>query len=250
MDSSHNVPIPYRIIALVHERNRLFAYPLEQMASDIWSARFRCTCCGACCTRAINNHIFLLDHDVIEVKKIDPDACEPAPYPEFCDQNGMLYVSGYALRMKEDANGSCWFLEEGKCRIYDQRFSGCRIYPHMLRRSAGAPGHITWRQFARKDSHTGGMIPHSPSGSVSRLLRRSRNMRMHISPSRSHSLRPFTNILLCITSGMIRKCIMIVCSGTGRAGRWISKCSMPGNWWNTGLQNRILTINVIVPGLW
>ncbi len=153
MVAANGIPITFRIIALMQERNRLFAYPLEQIASDIWTAKFRCTCCGECCTRAINNHIFLLDHDVTKVKKIDPNAYEPAPDPEFCDQNGMLYVSGYALRMKEDSNGSCWFLEEGKCRIYDQRFSGCRIYPHMLRRSAGAPGHVKWRQFARKGSH-------------------------------------------------------------------------------------------------
>ena len=115
MVAASRIPIPYRIIALMQERNRLFAYPLEQIASDIWSSRFRCTSCGACCTRAINNHIFLLDHDVTEIKKIDPDAYEPAPGPEFCDQNGMLYVSGYALRMKEDTHGSCWFLEDGKC---------------------------------------------------------------------------------------------------------------------------------------
>jgi Fe-S-cluster containining protein len=153
MRTTADIPIPYRIVALMQERNRLFAYSLEQMASDIWSARFRCTCCGACCTRAVNNHIFLLDHDVDVVKAIDPIAYVPAPDPEFCDQNGMLYVSGYALRMKDDASGSCWFLEEGKCRIYDQRFSGCRIYPHMLRRSAGVPGNITWRQFARKGNH-------------------------------------------------------------------------------------------------
>jgi hypothetical protein len=65
----------------------------------------------------------------------------------------MLYVSGYALRMKDDATGSCWFLKDGRCRIYDQRFSGCRIYPHMLRRSAGVPGNISWRLFARKGRH-------------------------------------------------------------------------------------------------
>ena len=41
---SKDIPIPYRIVALIQERNRLFAYPLEQMAGDIWSARFRCTC--------------------------------------------------------------------------------------------------------------------------------------------------------------------------------------------------------------
>lgn len=153
MEPSLDVPLPYRIVALLQERNRLFAYPLERVASDIWSARFRCTSCGACCTRAVNNHIFLLNRDVETVKTIDPDAYEPAPDPEFCDQNGMLYVSGYALRMKDDPHGSCWFLKDGRCHIYGQRFSGCRIYPHMLRRSAGVPGNVTWRQFARKGSH-------------------------------------------------------------------------------------------------
>jgi Fe-S-cluster containining protein len=153
MNTARDIPIPYRIVALIQERNRLFEYPLERVAGDIWSAKFRCTMCGACCTEAINNHIFLLDHDVERVQAINPDAYKPAPDPEFCDQNGILYVSGYALRMKNDTTGSCWFLKDGKCRIYEQRFSGCRIYPHMLRRSAGIPGNITWRQFAHKGSH-------------------------------------------------------------------------------------------------
>jgi hypothetical protein len=153
MTASGDIPIPYRIIALMQERNRLLSYPLDLMASDIRAARFWCTCCGACCTRLVNGHVFLLDHDLAEVKKIDPVAYEPAPDPEFCDQNGILYVSGYALRVKDDAAGSCWFLDNGRCQIYEQRFSGCRIYPHMLRRSAGASGKVTWRQFARKGSH-------------------------------------------------------------------------------------------------
>lgn len=151
--ASRDIPVPYRIIALMQERNHLFAYPLEQMASDIWSARFCCTSCGACCTRVVNNHIFLLDRDIETVETIDPAAYEPAPDPEFCDQNGKLYVSGYALRMKDDHHGSCWFLKDGRCCICEQRFSGCRIYPHMLRRSADPLGHITWRQFAREGSH-------------------------------------------------------------------------------------------------
>lgn len=153
MAAVNNIPVPYRIVALIQERNRLFTYPLEQVAGDIWSTRFRCKGCGRCCTQELNNHIFLLDRDVDAVKSIDRDAYVPAPDPEFCDQNGMLYVSGYAIRMKNDPVRSCWFLENGKCRIYEQRFSGCRIYPHMLRRSAGVPGNVTWRQFARKGSH-------------------------------------------------------------------------------------------------
>ncbi|MDD4136861.1 MAG: YkgJ family cysteine cluster protein [Methanoregula sp.] len=153
MITAHDVPIPYRIVALMQEQNRLFAYPLERLAIEIWATRFRCSGCGACCTRAVNRHIFLLDSDVNAVRKIDPDAYEPAPDPEFCDQNGMLYVSGYALRMKDDEARSCWFLENDRCRIYDNRFSGCRIYPHMLRRGSDAGGTVAWHQFARKDEH-------------------------------------------------------------------------------------------------
>lgn len=147
------IPVPYRIIALTQERNRLFAYPMEHIAGAIKASGFRCDRCGTCCTRSVNSHIFLLDHDVAEVKKIDPTAFEPAPDPEFCDQNGILYVSGYALRMKNDALGSCWFLETQKCRIYDQRFSGCRIYPHMLRRNADMTGLVTWQQLAHPNEH-------------------------------------------------------------------------------------------------
>lgn len=153
MDASSDPPIPYRIVALMQEQNRLFAFPLDRLAIAIWATKFTCACCGACCTRAVNRHIFLLDHDVDEVKKIDPDAYEPAPDPEFCDQNGVLYVSGYALRMRDDAPGSCWFLENGKCRIYNSRFSGCRIYPHMLRRGTDTKGRVTWLKFARKNEH-------------------------------------------------------------------------------------------------
>ena len=153
MTAAWDIPIPYRIVALMEERNRLYKFPLERLAIEIQATKFRCNCCGACCTKAINHHIFLLDRDVREVKKIDPAACEPAPDPEFCDQNGILYVSGYALRMKDDAVGSCWFLENDKCRIYDRRFSICRTYPHMLRRSIGAKEEVTWQKFARPNEH-------------------------------------------------------------------------------------------------
>jgi uncharacterized protein len=153
MTAPGDIPIPYRIIALLQERNRLFAYPLGRLATEIRAIGFRCNGCGACCTRAINGHIFLLDRDMAEAKKIDPASCEPAPDPEFCDQNGILYVSGYALRVKDDEAGSCWFLEDGKCRIYDSRFSGCRIYPYMLRRGADTAGNVIWLKFARKNKH-------------------------------------------------------------------------------------------------
>lgn len=114
---------------------------------------FRCTGCAKCCTRVFNGHVFLLDRDVTALKTIDPDACEPAPEPEFCDQNGTFYVSGYALRAKDDESGSCYFLDEGRCRIYDRRFAICRIYPYMLHREPDERGNVDWRQISGPDQH-------------------------------------------------------------------------------------------------
>jgi Fe-S-cluster containining protein len=97
--------------------------------------------------------VFLLDRDVTVLKALEPAALEPAPAPEFCDQNGIFYVSGYALRTLDDPRGSCWFLSNGRCRIYDRRFTICRIYPYMLHREADEQGEVDWRQFSGLDQH-------------------------------------------------------------------------------------------------
>jgi Fe-S-cluster containining protein len=146
-------PIPLRIAALVQERNSLFEYSVEHLAGVIKEIGFACTCCAKCCTRSFNGHVFLLDRDVTAVRAIDPAALEPAPAPEFCDQNGTFYVSGYALRIRDDNEGSCYFLENGRCRIYDRRFSICRIYPYMLHREPDEFGKVDWRQFAGLELH-------------------------------------------------------------------------------------------------
>lgn len=147
------IPIPFRITALTQERNSLYGYPLERLAGIIRDVGFRCTRCAKCCTRAFNGHVFLLDRDVTAVKMIEPDALEPAPEPEFCDQNGTFYVSGYALKARNDEPRSCWFLENGRCRIYEKRFSICRIYPYMLHREPDEEGVVDWRQISGIDQH-------------------------------------------------------------------------------------------------
>ena len=147
------IPLPYRIMALVQEQNRLFGFPMDRLACIIGECGFRCGCCGTCCTRSVNGHVFLLDHDVRLIRTIDPDAVEPAPGPEFCDDSGTSYVSGFALRTKGDPEGSCWFLENSRCRIYEQRPSACRIYPFMLRRKPDAEGNVDWRFFAQGGGH-------------------------------------------------------------------------------------------------
>jgi len=154
MAVASGVPIPYRIVALMQEQNRLFAFPPDALAEEIKKTGFSCTLCGACCTRAVNRHVFLLDRDVEAVQAIDPGAYRPAPDPEFCDKNGTLYDSGYALVMDGDG-GACRFLntDSNRCRIYGDRFSVCRIYPHMLRRAAGDSDDHGWCTFARKSEH-------------------------------------------------------------------------------------------------
>jgi len=146
-------PVPLRIAALIQERNRLLEYPVERLAGVIQRIGFRCTSCAKCCTKEFNGHVFLLDRDVTSVRAFDPAAIEPAPAPEFCDQNGIFYVSGYAVRTQDGDSQSCWFLENGRCRIYDHRFTICRIYPFMLHREPDEHGDVDWRQFSGLDQH-------------------------------------------------------------------------------------------------
>jgi Fe-S-cluster containining protein len=147
------IPIPLRIAALIQERNSLLEYPVERLAGVIQRIGFRCTSCAKCCTREFNGHVFLLDRDVTSIRAFDPAAIEPAPAPEFCDQNGIFYVSGYAVRTQADDSGSCWFLENGRCRIYDRRFTICQVYPFMLHREPDERGEVEWRQFSGLDLH-------------------------------------------------------------------------------------------------
>ncbi len=147
------VPIPRRITEKERELADLLAYPPEKLAGIIREIGFTCDCCGRCCTRAFNGHVFLLDCDTESARASDACSIEPAPFPEFCDQNGTFYVSGYALRSRPDEPGSCWFLSDGRCRIYGQRFSICRVYPYMLHREPDVRGKVDWRQFSGLDEH-------------------------------------------------------------------------------------------------
>ncbi len=112
---------------------------------------FKCNCCARCCTSQFNDHVFLLGPDVENVKSINPDALKPAPYFEFCDKEGTFYVSGYALQTKED--GTCIFLKDNRCAIYETRPAICRLYPYMLHKEADERGNVDWRQISGLNQH-------------------------------------------------------------------------------------------------
>jgi Fe-S-cluster containining protein len=143
--------IPQKIEQLSGELEELSEFPEEELAGIIGEVGFSCTCCGRCCTTEFNGHVFLLDDDVAQCLRIDPDALVPAPAFELCDQHGNFYVSGYALRCRE--NGDCIFLEDNRCRIYAHRFRICRVYPYMLHREWGEDGRHDWRQIAGLNEH-------------------------------------------------------------------------------------------------
>jgi uncharacterized protein len=143
--------IDSRIQVLQRELRELAEFPEDEFAAIIREVGFACDLCGRCCTREFNDHAFLLEEDTDRLRSIRPDALIPAPYFDACDQHGVFYVSGYAIRARPD--GSCIFLESGRCTIYESRFSICRIYPYMLHREADATGTIDWRQISGLNEH-------------------------------------------------------------------------------------------------
>lgn len=140
------------LTALRTELAALQAYPKEKLEEIIAEVGFSCTCCGRCCTRAFNGHVFLLSADAERLRRFAPEMLMPAPDFPYSDASGNFYVSGYALRTKQ--NGDCVFLsEERKCTIYEDRFAICRIYPYMLHREPDSRGHVDWRQISGLDEH-------------------------------------------------------------------------------------------------
>ena len=84
---------------------------------------------------------------------IEQEALEPVPVFDFCDQHGRYYTSGYTIRSRGYPEGSCHFLKDRRCRIYEQRPAVCRVYPYMLRQEPDEEGNVDWRQISGLDQH-------------------------------------------------------------------------------------------------
>lgn len=133
------------------ERDLLEGYPIGDLVEIIKDVGFCCTLCGKCCTTEQNGHVFLLQQDAGRALTEYPDTVIPAPFFEICDREGKFYVSGYALRTNPD--GSCIHLTGGRCRIYQDRFTICRIYPYMLHREPDKKGRLIFRQISGLNEH-------------------------------------------------------------------------------------------------
>jgi Predicted Fe-S-cluster oxidoreductase len=135
------------------EEQALAEYRKEQFIEVISDVGFECDFCGKCCTQKFNSHVYLLSEDVKRVSAENPNSVRPSPYFDFCDQNGCFYVSGYSLKTKDDEDGSCLFLENKRCLIYENRPLICRIYPYMIHREEGSDGTYDWREISGLNEH-------------------------------------------------------------------------------------------------
>jgi Fe-S-cluster containining protein len=151
--SSSSSPFLNRIAELKKERAALEQFPLDELITIIREVGFTCNRCGLCCTRQFNGHVFLFPEEADKIRAIDPQAIEPPPVFDFCDQQGVLYASGYTIRTHGDKAGTCGFLECVSCRIYGERPIICRIYPYMLHREPDAEGAVDWRQISGLNQH-------------------------------------------------------------------------------------------------
>ncbi len=159
-------PFDRRVAFFEAELAALRAYPREELAAIVEEIGFACDGCARCCTRASNDHVFLLEDDVDRLREFAPDALVPAPDPELADREGRLYVSGYALGAT--GGGDCVFLEDRRCRQYADRPAICRVYPYMLHREFGEDGRIGWRQLAGLGTH-GAYDAAIPPGEAGRI---------------------------------------------------------------------------------
>ncbi|MDR2944720.1 MAG: YkgJ family cysteine cluster protein [Methanosarcinales archaeon] len=136
------------------EEEKAFAdYVPSHFSEVIRDVGFECDLCGKCCTRAFNGHVYLIKEDAAGIFEIDETAVTPSPHFDFCDQNGHFYVSGYSLKTQDDNAGSCIFLRNNRCLIYDRRPLICRIYPYMIHRETDDSGIYDWREISGLNEH-------------------------------------------------------------------------------------------------
>jgi len=135
------------------EKEALADYSKSRFLEVVQDVSFECDFCGKCCTRAFNDHVYLLKEDAARIFEIDPDAVIPSLPFDFCDQDGRFYVSGYSLKTAGDEAGSCIFLENGRCQIYERRPLICRVYPYMIHRETDDSGLYDWREISGLNEH-------------------------------------------------------------------------------------------------
>ncbi len=83
--------------------------------------RFKCTECGRCCSDG-PGLVYVTDTEIADIA-------------EFLGMSQEAFVTDCVRRvakgksLRERKNWDCWFLKDGKCRIYSVRPAQCRTWP-------------------------------------------------------------------------------------------------------------------------
>lgn len=105
---------------------------IKELEEKIKKTGFKCRMCAECCSGGNNEVMVSADEIEIIEEKTGLKFNEIAePYPEWIDADDeKRYTFGWVLKRGDD--GNCIFLENKRCRIYDDRPNICRTYPFMI----------------------------------------------------------------------------------------------------------------------
>ena len=95
-------------------------------------ARFVCTGCGVCCRWP--GHVLLTDADISELA-----AHLAMDEVDFIAQYTRLASNRAQLSLKDQADGSCIFLDGDMCEVYEARPLQCRSFPAAWQVRQGCP---------------------------------------------------------------------------------------------------------------
>ena len=103
----------------------------ERVKQQVLEAGFSCLLCGVCCSGP-DNEVMVSPPEIEMLAEATGMSCDEIaePYPEWMQQGGCTFTFGWVLRRGED--GNCIFLENNRCRVYQNRPHICRTYPFML----------------------------------------------------------------------------------------------------------------------
>lgn len=94
--------------------------------------RFECRKCGACCRWS--GSVLLTAQDITILA-----AAVGLDEQQFIDAYAQLAPNRRQLALIDQDDGSCVFLEGGRCRWYEARPEQCRTFPYAWRVKEGCP---------------------------------------------------------------------------------------------------------------
>lgn len=94
--------------------------------------QFKCTGCGECCRWS--GAVLLLPSDISDMAR----ALEMSE-ADFIRDHTRLAPNRQQLALLDKEDGSCEFLEDNRCRVYESRPEQCRSFPYAWSVPEGCP---------------------------------------------------------------------------------------------------------------